>query len=408
MATSPQSVTARIAIVGVCLDEKSFEAVGQIATMMSGATVAGNVDRYFAADREVMRVLEGASNRICIIDYDDNADEAMRATERLRDESAGEVTVFAASKAAEPERILAAMRAGCSDYLPKPLVDERLLDAVTRIQARAGERARGKTRGKVISFLGAKGGTGVTFIALHLALHLAAQNKKVLLVDQHPALGDASLYLGIGRHQYSFFELASNPERLDQELLRGFLLHHNSGLDLLDSPEALDAWHNAPPKAIEQTMGFLAEVYQYVLVDCPPGLTDSTLVSVAQSDQVMIVITPELAAVRNAARYIEHFSSLGFPPHHTEIVLNRVGKKNALTDQQIETALRRGIARKLPNSYHEVVRAINAGMPIPPDDKSAFGVAIGDWASRFMEKKIVTAGAEASPGGLRARFAAKA
>ncbi|HYY68712.1 MAG TPA: AAA family ATPase [Terriglobales bacterium] len=397
-------VTSRLAIVGVCLEKKAYETVQQIATSMSGAAVVGNVDRYFAADRDVMRVLEGASSQVCIIDYDDNQAEAIHATERLRAESGGEVAVFAASRAADPERIIAAMRAGCSEYLVKPIAPERLIEALSHIQVKAKERARAKTRGKIITFLGAKGGAGVTSICMHVALHLAAGEKqKVLLVDQHPALGDTSLYLGTGRHQYSFYELASNTERLDQELLQGFLLHHDSGLDLLDSPEALDALHNAPPSAIEQTLVFLSELYQHVLVDCPPGLTDATLAAVAQSDQLVIVITPELPAIRNAVRYMDHLSSLGYPSQNIKVVLNRSAKKNALSDDQIEMALHQSIAVKIPNSYHEVVHAINAGTPIMPGDNSAFGMTIAEWASRLNGKKVHAASA-APRGGLRSVF----
>ena len=45
---------------------------------------------------------------------------------------------------------------------------------------------------------------------------------------------------GINRHQYSFYELVHNTDRLDLELLQGFLLQHESGLHVLDSPEVID------------------------------------------------------------------------------------------------------------------------------------------------------------------------
>ena len=46
--------------------------------------------------------------------------------------------------------------------------------------------------------------------------------QKVLLVDQHPALGDVALCLGMGRHQYSFYELVHNMDRLDAGLAARF------------------------------------------------------------------------------------------------------------------------------------------------------------------------------------------
>src|SRR4029077_17873396 len=233
------------------------------------------------------------------IDYDQNTEEAIWVTERLRSEYP-EVHTFAVSSNPHPEGIIAAMRAGCAEYLLKPLQHERVLDGLARVEAKQKEKIRSKVRGKVITLVGAKGGTGVTTLALHLALELARERKrKCLLVDQHPALGAVSLFLGTGRHQYSFYELASNRDRLDEDLLKGFLLRHDSGLHLLDSPETMDSFHAVPPSAMEHTLAFLAEIYQFVVVDCPPGLTEGTLASIAQSEQVAIVMTAELPSVRN-------------------------------------------------------------------------------------------------------------
>jgi pilus assembly protein CpaE len=248
------------------------------------------------------------------------------------------------------------------------------------VETKQKERTRSKVHGKVITLVGAKGGTGVTSLSLHLALELADRKKhKCLLIDHHAALGDASLYLGTGRHQYSFYELANNTDRLDQELLEGFLLRHSSGLHLLDSPEGADPVHQASPSAIEHTLLFLSGIYEFVIVDCPPGLTDANLACVAQSDQVVIVLTPELPAVRNAVRYIEHLEKLGWSRGKVQIVLNRASKRASLADDRIEKALGRPVSWRVPNSYNEVVRAINSGAPV--DSRSSdFGAAIRNWA----------------------------
>jgi pilus assembly protein CpaE len=377
----------RLGVAGVCLDAASYNALTRVIEGVSGASAVGSVDRYLGAEREVGRGLEQAHTKVCVVDYDQNTDEALWITERLRAEFP-EVYIFGLSKQSDPERIIAAMRAGCAEYLLKPLQNDRLLDGLSRVEAKQKERVRSKLRGKVVTVIGAKGGTGVTTLALHLALELKALSKKnALLIDQHPSLGDASLYMGAGRHQYSFYELASNTDRLDEELIQGFLLHHDSGLHLLDSPESMDAIHYAPPSAIEQTLGFLAELYEYVVVDCPPGLTDATLACVSQSDQIAIVMTAELPAVRNTARYMERLTGLGYNASSIRVVVNRHMKKSALADDKIEKALQRPISFRIPNSYQEVVRAINAGIPIDTGNKSEFAAAIQHWAREVVGKK---------------------
>jgi len=376
---APSEGAQKIGVMAVCLDPMSYKALTHFIGGLAGAAALGNVERYVGADRDVGRSLDKSQSRICVIDYDQNNEEAIWVTERLKSEFP-DVYVFAASASPQPERIIAAMHAGCAEFLLKPLQVDRVVEAITRVEAKQKERVRSKIRGKIVTLIGAKGGTGVTSLALHLALELAYGKKKCLLVDQHPAMGDASLYLGTERHQYGFYELANNTDRLDQELLAGFLLTHESGLQLLDSPESLDAIHYAPPAAVEQTLAFLAETYQFVVVDSPPGLSDATLACIGQSDHVAIVMNAELPAVRNTARYIEHLLKLGYSDNKIRVVLNRHSKKGPLSDDRVEKALRRPISLRVPNSYNEVIRSINAGTPITPQSKSEFAAAMQLWA----------------------------
>lgn len=376
---SKPSDTARIAVSTVALDPMSYRTLSHFIFGVPGVVMAASLESYSGAEWEVGRAGAHARVRVCFLDYDQNPEQAIWLTERLRTDHA-DVSVFGVSSSSDPDRIITAMRAGCAEYLVKPMQNDRVLEALARVEARQKERTRSKVRGKIVTVIGAKGGTGVTSLALHLALELTGERqRKCLLVDQHPALGDASLYLGTGRHQYSFYELANNTDRLDQELLQGFLLQHSSGLHLLDSPETLDAVHSAPSSAVERTLAFLAEMYQFVLIDCPPGLTDTTLACISPSDQIAIIMTAELPSVRNAVRFIEYLEKSGYSSDSIHVVLNRHSKRGPLSDDRMEKALGRSISLRVPNSYNEVVRAINSGAPIPPG-KSDFGTAIQKWA----------------------------
>jgi pilus assembly protein CpaE len=399
--------STRVAVAGVCVDPTTFEAVSYFMAGVPGALVIGNLDHYANAEREAGRALEPARTRTCFIDYDRNSEEAIWITERLRSEYP-DVHAFAVSSSSEPDAIIAAMRAGCVEYFVKPVQHERVLDAVARVQAKQKEKGHSKVRGKVITLIGAKGGTGVTSLALHLALELGQDGKrKCLLVDQHPCLGDASLYLGLGRHQYSFHELTGNRDRLDQDLLKGFLLQHDSGLHLLDSSDAVDAIYSAPPSAVEHTLAFLADTYQFVVVDCPPSLTETTRACIAMSEQVAIVMTADLPSVRNAVSYLEYLSKLGYSSETVHIVLNRYSKKGPLSDERIEQSLGRPITLRVPNSFNEVIRAINSGSPVLSRNKSAFSAAIQSWTHGLVTPANGTGAGASMPasipsGGLRA------
>ena len=373
----------RIGILCINLDPGSRESLCVQVAQTPGAYVVDNVDRHITA-REVMRMLERFQHRVCVIDFDDDVEESSLIGERLRAGCDSGLTIFAASGDPNPERIISAMRSGCSEYLLKPFQPDRVLEALSHVEARRQGKSQVQ-KGRVITVMGAKGGTGVTSLALHLALNLVHRHRrKCLLVDEHPAFGDASLYLGLRRHQYSFYELAHNTDRLDNDLLQGFLSQHASGLDVLDSPEAVHAFPNATSEAIEHTLAFLTENYQFVIIDTPPGLTEDTCAAIRQSDRLAIVITPELPAIRNAIRSIEYLTRLHYPEENIDIVLNRYSRKSTLTEQEIEAVLHRQVAVKIPNNYGLIINAINAGTPLEVGHKSEIPVAFDHWADRLI------------------------
>lgn len=379
--TMNQPEALKLAVITVGLDALSYRALAQFMSGVPSSVMASTMDNYTGAEWEVSRVGEHARIRICFIDYDADPEQAVRVTERLQAEHP-DVHLFAVSAYPDPERIIVAMRAGCAEYLLKPLQMDRVQEGLTRVVARHKEKSRSRVRGQVISVIGAKGGTGVTSLALHLGLELTASaQRKCLLVDLHEALGDTSLYLGVGRHRYSFYELANNTDRLDEELLQGFLLQHRSGLHLLDSPEPSEAVHNAPITSIERTLAFLAETYSCVIIDCPPGLYGTGMACISQSDEVAIVMTAELPCVRNAVRYLEQLQRSEYRGN-IRIILNRHSKRGPLSDEAIEKALGRKISLRVPNSYQEVIRAINAGEPVA-SNKSDFRTAIQGWAKEI-------------------------
>jgi pilus assembly protein CpaE len=381
-----RSSERRIGILCINLDPVSREGLETLVAQTPGAHVVDNVDRH-VNPREVMRMLEEFQHRVCVINFDEG-EESARISQRIHEGCDTSVSIFAASSDAHPDQIIAAMRSGCSEYLLKPFRADQIVDALAHVEARHQGKLPGQ-KGQVVTLMGAKGGAGVTSLALHLALNLVRQQQTCLLVDQHPALGDLALCLGMGRHQYSFYELIHNMDRLDADLLQGFLLQHPSGLHLLDSPEAIQAFSNTPSDAIEHTMAFLAENYQFVVVDCPPGLSEDTCAVIRQSDRLAIVITPELPAIHNAIRSIQYLTGLHYPDENIDIVLNRYSRKNPLSEREIEASLHRQIAVKIPNDYDLIVNAMNAGTPIDLARKSELAAAFDTWTDRLVANESV-------------------
>ena len=147
-----------------------------------------------------------------------------------------------------------------------------------------GRRLRPVPRnsGKILSFFGAKGGVGTTTLAVHLAMFLVRGfGKKVLLIDNHAQLGHVALYLGMDGSHHHFNDLVQNVSRLDQDLLRGFIATHPSGLEVLSSPDVYGGVWKADTDSVERTLEFLSTLYDFVLLDCEASFEDINLAIIA-------------------------------------------------------------------------------------------------------------------------------
>jgi pilus assembly protein CpaE len=224
---------------------------------------------------------------------------------------------------------------------------------------------------------------GTTTLAVHLAYSLARRDKKVLLVDHHPELGEVTLHLGVEAHHYGFYELVCNVSRMDAELLQGFVLKHESGLDVLASPEGLGMTPRTTPDAIQQTLRFLLRMYDYVVVDTDCRFDEQNLAVLELSDEFCLIATPELPAIRSTARFLDYLLRLNFPSSKAQIVLNRWTRKAPLSLDNIEKALKRKLSLIIPNSEQELAEAIATGIPVEARSRSDFMQGIGKWILRL-------------------------
>ena len=322
---------------------------------------------------------------ICVIDFDRDREKASRTAEKVR-EALPETAIFAASSNAQPDLIIRAMRSGCNEYLIKPVDRHQLLEAMARVGGRKKEK-REQAPGQLLAFLGAKGGTGVTTLGIHLAALLAQRHaQRTLLVDLHPDLGDAALFLGLAKHQYHFYDLAENTHRLDSELLQGFLVRHPSGLDVLPAPDGLDMPRHVLPDAVERTLEFLRLQYRFVIVDCQTGLSPQNLAVIDHADHLYLIATPEIPALRDVARHLEFLGRFDYPRDKVRVVVNRHSKGGPISDADIEKAIRRGIYRMVPNQYVDVIKSINTGNPLSVMSRSEFMRSLNDWAQVLLGK----------------------
>ncbi len=123
-----------------------------------------------------------------------------------------------------------------------------------------------QAKNKLLIFLSAKGGSGVTTLACNFAVSLAKDSgKRVLLIDLNLPLGDAALNLGI-RSKFTIMDAFQNHSRLDSTYLSTLLEQHSSGLFVLAAPSEL-ARGEASREDIYTLLAVAHGAFDFVVVD---------------------------------------------------------------------------------------------------------------------------------------------
>jgi len=385
MQTSKQKPEHNVqAVFSVCASSEDAAAVMIAVSRVAGSEFAGEFHEYISIDRQPQfsSALKTAPSCVALIDCDGDPELATQTIRRLQQTFPNRISLVALSSETDAGFLLQAMRAGCSDVIQKPVDPVVLAETLTRFQNSHPLSAHAaQDLGKVISFYGVKGGVGTTTLAVHLATHLVRiHRKKVLLIDHKHELGHVSLYLGIKDGAYYFEELIRNVDRLDPELLEGFVIKHPSGLAVIPSPDTTAVMHTSPAEAIERVIEYLRRQYDFVLIDSSMQYRDSIGAIMAASDEVSMISTPDVASLRDLARHIEHLSLTNGFISKARVIINRSTSDDAASPEQIKQAVQFPVSFSIPNNHADLMRAINSGEPISPQQRGGFTQAIARWA----------------------------
>ena len=334
------------------------------ALMACDGTEVREYSAYPASLDEVPRLLE-QRNDVIIIDLDSNPEFALELVESICANGSATVMVFASKP--DPDLLVRCMRAGAREFLTPPFAHNTMAEALVRAQSRRSVvRLPRKTGGRLLVFLGAKGGSGVTTVACNFAVALAKESgQNTLLIDLDLPLGDAALNLGIVT-EYSTVNALQEAGRLDAAFLTKLITKHSSGVSVLAAPGKFPQFH-ADNDAIDKLMTVARQEFDNVVVDVGSrlDLTDTALFKDAFT--IYLVTQAGIPELRNSNRLISQFFNVGSPK--MEIVINRYEPRAlGVSDETITKALTRAATWKIPNDYAAVRQMQNTATPLSLGD----------------------------------------
>lgn len=322
----------------------------------------------------VARILT-ASPHVAFVDLGDTSTTGIRVLEALNQE-APDVGLVVAGPKLTAETLLEVMRAGAAEYLPRPLDAEDVATAFRRLKRRLTPAPVAEdpgARGRVITVFSAKGGTGVTVTAANLAIVIEEMTRKpTLLLDLTPALGTAALVLGL-QPRYSYLDVIRNFHRIDEELLRSFLEVHESGVAVLASPPTVSGAESATADQILGLVRLCRRHFSYIVVDGGSSPTGPVSVAITDSDERILLTTPELPALRNQRRALDELQKLrtnGKPP--AKVVLTQYQEGMGISPREVEEALGQKVLQTLERDDETVIRSMNTGQPAVRAGRSRF------------------------------------
>jgi pilus assembly protein CpaE len=335
-----------------------------VASALAGtqASVTREFSSYPGFD-DVPRLLDSGYD-VIIVELDSDPEQALDLVEHICGSSSATVMVYSAST--DSELLVRCMRAGAREFLTQPIAPGTIAEALVRASVRRpATNSFKKVGGKLLVFLGSKGGSGVTTIASNFAIALAQESgKSTVLVDLDLPFGEAALDLGINA-EFSVANALQNVDRLDSNFLSKLLIKHSSGLSVLAAPDRYTPLR-ASDEAVEKLITVVRQDFEYVVVDGGSNLGFCKML-LDLGAAAYLVTQVSISELRNSNRLISEFFNSG--AGKLEVVLNRFTPRSLSIDEEnITKALTKPVNWKIPNDYSAARRAQDTATPLALED----------------------------------------
>ena len=338
------------------LERAGFETLGDSSAALAALTDGGRVD-------------------LAVIDCDLPAETAMQLYVAVHGDKpvptlllfGDEIPDFAASTGSSRD-----------EYAVKPIPSDALVYRLQALLIRSGVALPGEDaalaaagaedgtivgEGRVISIFAPKGGVGKTTVSVNTAVALREQTRSnVLLFDADVGVGNVTSVLAV-KYRMGLADLADSPpeEWTDSAFEHCVATHEASGVRVL-------TWGSDPAESESVGVDLLLAAlrwakahHSYVVVDTHPGYDDRTMAMLTLANEILLVVTPEVGALRNSAQFLGLAREVGLGDI-VKVIVNRANHGIRLPD--IEEVLKLPVSATIVSNGPKAVIASNEGQPL--------------------------------------------
>ncbi|MEW5938281.1 MAG: response regulator [Chloroflexota bacterium] len=243
---------------------------------------------------------------------------------------------------------VAGFEVGVDDYLTKPTHPAELQAHVKALLSRVsgGAKEDGKKekekRGRVTGVLAARGGLGVSTVALNLSVALFSRTQaQVVLAELIPGKGTLGMDLGMTNQKALVKFLSGSPSEITSDRVKNSLVPHISGIKLLPASDHPSDIHLVNQMAQYTTLvSALSNLARFIVLDLGSGLLPFTQKLLPLCDDFIVVVEGSSNVIQHTKLLIADLLGLGVKKESAIAVLNnRVRSDTQMTTAAVQEKL---------------------------------------------------------------------
>jgi len=325
------------------------------------------------------------------VDSEDESDLS-RIGDIIRTAKEKSIKVILIADQVSPIALHQLLRLGADDFVPYPLPEGALHDAVARQPKPAeaepapvtpppipaedatqhpGFKAKGDRDAVILPVHGLAGGCGASTFAANLAWELATVSKtdapRVCLIDLDFQYGSAATYLDLPRKE-SVYDFYSDIAQADSDALRQTMLTFNDRLHVLTAPSDMLPLDILGPDEIGRLIDMARANFDFVIIDMPKTVVAWTETVLNAAHVYFALLELDLRSAQNVLRMLRALKAEGLPHEKLRYVLNRAPK---FTDRSAKSRVKRmaesldiALEVQLPDGGTQVTQANDHGLPL--------------------------------------------